>query len=617
MEVNVNNAIRLFYPNPSLEYVYFEAIANSLDAGASKIEIEISLDAFTDPDSLSIRIRDNGKGFDDENFKRFSRLLEIDEDSHKGIGRLVFLHYFKKVSIVSKFGHTQREIEFTEAFNGKSKKAELDKSGFDTVLDFAGYRKEKIKSYDYLIPSTLKTSVLQYFFPWFYRMKVEKKSLEISFSLMTKTPNQEYGFLNSATKLDLAELPDLKEATYSKEEIDLFARFRLLYSIQPKPGSHSLITAICADDRTIPVDIVSENAIPFDYEVIFILMSDYFTGKTDTSRKALVLDEETLRQIKTFFQQKVAELIRENIEEVRRNNALATETIEQQYPHLQGYFDTSTVGLVDKAKTIEAAQRKFFSEQKEILEAGSLSEEQYEKSLEVSSRILTEYILYRNIIISKLKKITPQTSESDIHSIIVPKKRTFHQSSLINDIFTNNAWLLDDKYMSYSTILSDVELDRVYSEILPSKAATPSEQGRPDITIIFSENPEKAPKVDVVVVELKKIGLELAKKEEVVSQLRQRARRLLEYYPEKIQRIWFYGIVDFDDEFKRFLLEDKYIELFSAGELFYKEQPIILDLATKKEVLVGLYVLSYSAFLNDAENRNKTFLQLLKESFKG
>ncbi|RZK68656.1 MAG: hypothetical protein EOO85_23860 [Pedobacter sp.] len=139
---------------------------------------------------------------------------------------------------------------------------------------------------------------------------------------------------------------------------------------------------------------------------------------------------------------------------------------------------------------------------------------------------------------------------------------------------------------------------------------------RPDIAIIFSNDPTEAKKVDVVIVELKKLGIGLAKKEEVISQLRQRARKLLLHFPNKIQRIWFYGIVDFDDDFKVSLLEDKYIELFSCGTVFYKEQPIIIDLETKAEIPVGLYVLSFDAFLKDAEVRNSTFLNLLKEELK-
>ena len=44
MQVNIKQAIRLFFSNPSLDMVFIEAIANSLDADASKISICISID---------------------------------------------------------------------------------------------------------------------------------------------------------------------------------------------------------------------------------------------------------------------------------------------------------------------------------------------------------------------------------------------------------------------------------------------------------------------------------------------------------------------------------------------------------------------------------------------
>ena len=42
MQVNIKQAIRLFFSNPSLDMVFIEAIANSLDADASKISICIN-----------------------------------------------------------------------------------------------------------------------------------------------------------------------------------------------------------------------------------------------------------------------------------------------------------------------------------------------------------------------------------------------------------------------------------------------------------------------------------------------------------------------------------------------------------------------------------------------
>ena len=146
-----------------------------------------------------------------------------------------------------------------------------------------------------------------------------------------------------------------------------------------------------------------------------------------------------------------------------------------------------------------------------------------------------EYILYRNVIIKNLKQIDKKNPEADIHDIIVPRKKVCGKAGFINDLYTNNAWLLDDKYMSYSTILSDLEMNKLMP-YLALDGENVDDEKRPDIAIVFSNdfhNPvgqvEVQTKTDVVIVELKKLGLPLAKREEVVSQLKQRARKLAKY----------------------------------------------------------------------------------------
>ena len=57
MDIETSGAIRLFFPNPSLTLVYFEALANALDAGATEISIDIDVQAFDKPDTLKSRFR--------------------------------------------------------------------------------------------------------------------------------------------------------------------------------------------------------------------------------------------------------------------------------------------------------------------------------------------------------------------------------------------------------------------------------------------------------------------------------------------------------------------------------------------------------------------------------
>lgn len=95
MEVNLSRAIDFFYPSSSsLELVYFEAIANAIDAGANNIQISIAVDSYSKPESLTIVISDNGVGFTNDRYRKFTKLLETEEEDHKGLGRLVFLKYY-------------------------------------------------------------------------------------------------------------------------------------------------------------------------------------------------------------------------------------------------------------------------------------------------------------------------------------------------------------------------------------------------------------------------------------------------------------------------------------------------------------------------------------------
>lgn len=92
---------------------------------------------------------------------------------------------------------------------------------------------------------------------------------------------------------------------------------------------------------------------------------------------------------------------------------------------MTGYFEEQPIGIIDRNKAIEIAQRKFFQAQKEVLDSpNTVSQEQYEKALNISSRTLMEYILYRNVIIKNLKRIVNKNTEADIHDIIDdPEKR--------------------------------------------------------------------------------------------------------------------------------------------------------------------------------------------------
>jgi hypothetical protein len=280
-----------------------------------------------------------------------------------------------------------------------------------------------------------------------------------------------------------------------------------------------------------------------------------------------------------------------------------------------GYFDKNEVGIIERSKSIEEAQKRFMRDQKEILEVQSLDDERYDKALDVSSRTLAQYILYREKIIEKVESINKDNPEADLHNLILPQKNVFKNGDL-DCIYNNNLWLLDNKYMSYTTAMSDKTMKQVIEEITQSETETDND--RPDIVVMFSKDPDatKEKSVDVVIIELKKRGIKLAKTEEAISQLKQRAIKLLKYYPNKIQRMWFYAIVEFTDEFKLSLINDEYTPLYSKDSLYYKENLLQISLDDPTKYPIGTYVLSIDAFIKDAKANNEVFLNILKDGFK-
>ena len=121
MNVNLSNAVRMFYGKSSFEMVYMEAIANALDAMATEISVEISANSKKIADTLQVTISDNGVGFTDGRFKKFSNLFDTEDTAHKGLGRLSYRFYFNDVQIESWYDkNKQRKFSFSDDFDGKS-----------------------------------------------------------------------------------------------------------------------------------------------------------------------------------------------------------------------------------------------------------------------------------------------------------------------------------------------------------------------------------------------------------------------------------------------------------------------------------------------------------------
>lgn len=614
MDIETSGAIRLFFPNPSLTLVYFEALANALDAGATDVSINIDVQAFDKPDTLKITVSDNGDGFTDENFERFRKLLRPRDKFHKGIGRLVFLNYFARVDVDSSREKWRRTFTFTDGFDGNAPLQNLaEQQEAKTTLTFSGFAKERVKSYDDLKPDALKPLLIEQFLPTLDARKREGEAFRISINLKTNESNAQKEFFPHATEITSADLPPMTKITIQDDTLDAISTIDMHYHVAPVSGKGSSLVAFSIDGRTIPANLIPPSSFPPGYLCVFLFESELFHSNADSSRQRLVLPEGTPEaHLFRALRRELGRVLAEKIPQITERNEKTKEKFEEQFPHLLGFFEDDTVGLIDRDDALSIAQQRFFKEQKAILQSEKLSDAAYEKSLEMSSRTLTEYILYRDKIISRMKEMTGGNAESEIHNLIVPRFKEYSQSSMPSEIYQNNAWLLDDKFMVFRTILSEKSMDAVINAIRLDDESV-GDTGRPDIAMIFSADPCDTTPVDVVVVEIKKKTDAEKDNFYAVNQLLDRAGKLVAHCPN-IQRVWYYAIMDVNEATAFRLRQFKWTPFFSKGKVYYQE--FDTPHPDGRIIPTPTFVVSFDAIIADAEGRNHTFLEILREGMK-
>lgn len=526
----------------------------------------------------------------------------------------MYLNYFDRVEVDSTWGDQRRTFLFSEAFKDESiTEAVPTPAPQLTKLVFKDFNGKKIKSYDDLKPGALKDRIIEQFLPTLYNRKRQSENFLIRLELETDEKQDKRDFFTTDETITPDDLPDLKQVSITDPTLDAFDGIEMLYQVKSGMGQRRVLTAASIDGRTIPINLIPSNSIPVDHSVLFLFFSKLFAGTADTARQKLILpDSITEAELRRVLQRELGKVLNEEIEQISERNEETKEKFEDTFPHLLGYFEETTVGLIDKDEALDNAQRRFFKAQKEVLQAEELDDETYEKSLMLSSRSLTEYILYRDKIIRRMKEMNKVNSEADIHNLIAPRYEQFSGDRLVNDIYRNNAWLLDDKFMSFRTILSEARMDTLIESITLEDAPM-KDQGRPDIAMIFSGDPADASSVDVVVVEIKRITDEEKENQFVINQLLARARKLAAHCPN-IQRIWYYAVIHINAELEESLLQQRFIPIFSSGRVFYNEFPTRRPDGTT--VPTPTFVMSFDAIIGDAECRNHTFLEILKSGMK-
>lgn len=217
----------------------------------------------------------------------------------------------------------------------------------------------------------------------------------------------------------------------------------------------------------------------------------------------------------------------------------------------------------------------------------------------LASDDLARFIVHRALVIDSLARMPRESAEQVLHDAILRK------SSDGNDIRENNVWLVDDKFLSYSSIYSDETLAKIVREV---GAETESKQHRkPDVAAFFSKDNEGHPN-KLVIIEFKKPGADIFENNKALVQCRLYASELVDRI-KTVREVFAFSVVEIDNEFYRDMKRTGFKDVFSLSERVVYDDFVIGE---TDSIPLHLYVMPAASLITDAKARNRVFEEVLR-----
>lgn len=581
-----------------------EAITNSIHASGKSISIDLH---FSDRNGEffpgteerrfleRITINDDGEGFTTENLHYFDEICTSHKDNigGKGVGRLAFLKYANTVEITSQLNDVLVEFAYTPDFKPDDVRKTIVAGSPRTCIVISNLKDKINTQVAKLINAICDDLRLLLFFK-----SQQDQSIILKFTHNSGQPfDQLYEFSGKNIKA-LAE-----------REFELKGEKFKCYLFRDEPPRKGIVAMLCADELCIEDYVISRR---FDIcrHLIFVT-SSYFNSRSNIERQRLELpkvnDDEDLaspisrEKLMPRIHQECMAMINESaeggIDEFKTSNLTK---LKKYYPFININSLEGNAALLDAeeiVKNYRVQQARSEDDLVEALDAGKVVS--LDDVSHLASEDLARYIVHRALVIDSLANMPATSAEDAIHKAILPKR------SNGSDIRENNVWIVDDKFLSYSSIYSDETLARIVQEV--GQDIQIKQQRKPDVAAFFSKDNENHPN-KLVIIEFKKPGADIFENNKALMQCRLYASALADKITT-VREVFAFSVVEIDDEFHRDMKQTGFKDIFSLTERVVYNDFLI---GTNSDIPLHLYVMPAASLIKDARARNRVFEDVLK-----
>lgn len=579
-----------------------EGVTNSIQAGANAITVDLSFDRrpglFGD-DVRSvldkITISDDGEGFTPENLNYFDEVCtgHKDDIGGKGVGRLAFLKFGKRVEIRSQLASELVEFDYTPDFKLDDVRRTPGTGKQQTTISVSGL-KEQINTQVTKLVNAMCDDLRLFLF----LKKQAGRIISIRFTHNSKQPYPDDFVLSGAD----IEARDTRSFTLNGETFECY----LFREEAPRKG---IVAMLCADELCVEELQISKRFDTCRY--LISITSPYLNRSANIERQKLEIPtsqaepdmvspisretlmprihDECLAMINKGAEGDIDTFKRANVDKLRK-----------YYPFIEIDSLNGEAAMLDAdeiVRTYRAQQARREDLLVEAMEEGR--HVSFDDVSHLASDDLARFIVHRALVIDSLAKMPRESAEDVLHNAIL---RKYTDGS---DIRENNVWLVDDKFLSYSNIYSDETLAKIVRDV---GAETESTQKRkPDVAAFYSKDNVGQPN-KLVIIEFKKPGADIFENNKSLLQCRIYASELVDRI-QTIREVFAFCVVEIDDEFYKDMKRTGFKDVFSLSERVVYDD---FDIGQDDDVPLHLYVMPAASLITDAKARNRVFEEVLR-----